>query len=79
MPFNYAPVRGTYTGVRPYRFYRLLFNNLGYLTRTNGTATLADSEAQVLVQSDVGDKLDGDRQVVARGRVMVPVTSVVRK
>ena len=43
-----------------------LVEDLGHLTRTHGAATLADSEAEVLVQGDVGDELNGDGEVVAR-------------
>ena len=37
-----------------------------FLANANGTATFTDSEAETLVESDSGDKLDVDFHVIAR-------------
>src|SRR6201999_1775381 len=45
---------------------RSLFNDRGNDARTDGAATFADSEAQLLFHRDRNDQLDLDRDVVAR-------------
>ena len=61
-------------------------DDLGDTTGTNGAATLTDGEAEAGLHGDGLDQLHGDLGGVAgmtmsvpSGRVMTPVTSVVRK